>query len=69
MNRSLGRAPVYPWSTMGAGETVAWPITSERETRNIRRNVSQNGVRNNKAFRVKLDRSTTPPTLYVTRIR
>jgi hypothetical protein len=52
---------------MGAGETVAWPITSERETRNIRRNVSQNGVRNDKAFRVKLDREAS--TMRVTRVR
>jgi hypothetical protein len=54
---------------MAIGQTVIWQINSAADARNIRRNVSQNGVRNNKAFRVKLDRSTTPPTMRVTRLR
>lgn len=61
--------PIYPWSTMAAGATVIWQINSAADARNIRRNVSQNGVRNNKSFRVKLDRSTAPPTMRVTRLR
>ena len=59
--------PIYPWSIMAIGQTVIWQIGSETEARNIRRNVSQNGVRNNKAFRVKLDRAAS--TMRVTRVR
>jgi hypothetical protein len=59
--------PIYPWSTMATGQTVIWQIGSETEARNIRRNVSQNGVRNGKSFRVKLDRAAS--TMRVTRIR
>jgi hypothetical protein len=54
---------------MAAGQTIVWQIGSAADARNVRRNVSQHGVRNDKAFRVKLDRSTTPPALYVTRLR
>ena len=61
--------PIYPWSRMAEGETVVWPISSAAEARNVRRNVSQNGVRNNKSFRVKLDRKATPPAMRVTRTR
>lgn len=61
--------PIYPWSVMAIGQTVIWQINSAADARNIRRNVSQNGVRNNKSFRVKLDRSTAPPTMRVTRLR
>jgi len=61
--------PIYPWSTMAAGQTIVWQIGSETEARNIRRNVSKNGARNNKSFRCRLDRSTTPPTIQVTRVR
>jgi len=61
--------PIYPWSRMDAGETIIWPVSSTAEARNVRRNVSQNGVRNGKAFRVKLHRKATPPALHVTRIR
>jgi len=54
---------------MAAGQTIVWQISSAADARNVRRNVSQNGTRNDKSFRVRLDRSTTPPTLYVTRLR
>ena len=59
--------PIYPWSTMATGQTVIWQIGSKTEARNIRRNVSQNGVRNGKSFRVKLDRAAS--TMRVTRVR
>lgn len=59
--------PIYPWSRMITGQTIVWQIGSETEARNIRRNVSQNGVRNGKSFRVKLDREAS--TMRVTRIR
>jgi hypothetical protein len=54
---------------MRVGDAIAYPVTADREARNIRRNVSQNGMRNDKAFRVRLDRSTTPMTMHVVRIR
>lgn len=69
MKRPPGRQPLYPWSLMATGQTVIWQLRDMAEARNIRRNVSQNGVRNVKSFRVKLDRSTTPPAMHVTRIR
>jgi hypothetical protein len=52
---------------MATGQTVIWQISSAADARNIRRNVSQNGVRNGKSFRVKLDREAS--TMRVTRIR
>jgi hypothetical protein len=61
--------PIYPWSRMAEGETIIWPIGSTEEARNVRRNVSQNGVRNGKIFRVKLHRKATPPVMHVTRVR
>jgi hypothetical protein len=52
---------------MSVGDAIAYPVASEREMRNIRRNVSQNGMRNDKAFRARFDRSTM--TMHVVRIR
>jgi len=69
MTRVLGRQPIYPWSTMQPGEVITYIMRTDREVRNIRRNVSQYGVRNGKGFRCKLDRSTTPATISVTRLR
>ena len=54
---------------MSVGDAIAYPVASEREMRNIRRNVSQYSVRSDKGFRCRLDRSTTPPTIQVTRVR
>ena len=65
--RPPGRQPTYPWCTMSVGDAIAYPVASEREMRNIRRNVSQNGMRNDKAFRARFDRSTM--TMHVVRIR
>ena len=59
--------PIYPWSLMATGQTVIWQISSATEARNIRRNVSQNGVRNGKSFRVKLDRAAS--VMHITRIK
>ena len=64
-----GRQPIYPWSGMKVGDVIVYPVATDREARNIRRNVSQNGRRNNKAFRVKLNRKTTPATMTVARVR
>jgi hypothetical protein len=52
---------------MAVGDTIAYPVTSDRDMRNIRRNVSQNGMRNDKAFRARFDRSAM--TMHVVRIR
>ena len=52
---------------MIVGDTITYPVTADRDARNIRRNVSQNGMRNDKAFRVRLDRSAM--TMHVERIR
>ena len=52
---------------MSVGDAIAYPVAADRDARNIRRNVSQNGMRNDKAFRVRFDRSTM--TMYVQRIR
>lgn len=54
---------------MKVGDVIVYPVATDREARNIRRNVSQNGRRNNKAFRVKLNRKTTPATMTVARVR
>ena len=62
-----GRQPVYPWCAMSVGDVIAYPVATDREARNIRRNVSQNGMRNNKGFRVRFDRSTM--IMHVVRIR
>lgn len=67
MTRPPGRQPVYPWCAMSVDDVIAYPVTADRDARNIRRNVSQNGMRNDKAFRVRFDRSTM--TMYVQRIR
>ena len=65
--RPPGRQPVYPWCAMAVGDTIAYPVASDREMRNIRRNVSQNGMRNDKAFRARFDRPNM--TMHVVRIR
>lgn len=52
---------------MRAGDVIAYPVASDREARNIRRNVSQNGMRNDKAFRVRFDRPNM--IMHVVRIR
>lgn len=52
---------------MTAGDAITYPVASDRDARNIRRNVSQNGMRNDKAFKVRFDRSTM--TMHVVRIR
>jgi len=52
---------------MRVGDASAYPVTTDQEARNIRRNVSQNGMRNDKAFRVRFDRPAM--TMHVTRIR
>lgn len=67
MKRPPGRQPVYPWCAMTAGDAITYPVASDRDARNIRRNVSQNGMRNDKAFKVRFDRSTM--TMHVVRIR
>lgn len=59
----------YPWSTMAVGIVIIRPVYSDREVRNIRRNVSRNGTRNDKSFRVRLNRETTPMTIRVERVR
>jgi hypothetical protein len=52
---------------MAVGDTIAYPVTSDRDMRNLRRNVSQNGMRNDKAFRARFDRPNM--TMHVVRIR
>jgi hypothetical protein len=61
--------PAHPWSTMEVWAVIICPVYSDREVRNIRRNVSRNGTRNDKSFRVRLNRKTTPMTVRVERVR
>jgi len=69
MKRLPGRQPIYPWHTMDAGDAVTYQVETPRAEKNLRRNVSQYSVRSDKGFRCRLDRSTTPPTIQVTRMR
>jgi len=69
MTRPPGRQPVYPWFTMNPGDAISYPVETPRAERNLRRNVSQYSVRSDKGFHCRLDRSTTPPTIQVTRVR
>jgi hypothetical protein len=54
---------------MGVGDVIIHIYETDREVRNIRRNVSQYGVRKGKGFRCKLNRSTIPATIIITRLR
>ena len=69
MKRLRGRQPVFPWSAMVPGDVLVYPVETPLAARNLRRNVSQHAVRHDKGFRCQIDRSTTPPTIKVTRVR
>ena len=69
MTRPPGRQPIYPWAAMHPSDVIIYPVETPRAARNLRRNVSQYSVRSDKGFRCRIDRSTTPPTIQVTRVR
>jgi hypothetical protein len=54
---------------MVPGDVLVYPVETPLAARNLRRNVSQHAVRHDKGFRCQIDRSTTPPTIKVTRVR
>jgi hypothetical protein len=57
------------WAHMVQGETVEYPVADARAERNLRRNISQYGTRNHKSFRCRIDRTTEPTIMRVTRLR
>lgn len=61
------RPPIYPLGGLDVGASFTMPAPTHADRKRIARNVSQYGMRNDKGFRCKTDKTTLVMT--VTRLR